>query len=67
MGESEVGFMTMIYRKVRHNGDECYAYCGAMEGDRYTEKCACYNPESMCRNCKYISGKVIEEEREEDE
>lgn len=58
--------MTMIYRKVRHNGDECYAYCGAMDGTSYVEKCRDYDPEHMCRNCRYMSGRVIDEEREEE-
>lgn len=57
--------MENIWRKVKHNGDICYAYCGATDGEKYTEKCSAYNPDSLCRNCKYIAGKVIEEEREE--
>lgn len=58
--------MTTIWRKVRHDGDDCYAYCGRTDGTHYDEKCSAYDPEHMCRNCRYITGKVIEEERDEE-
>lgn len=56
-----------IWRKVRHNGDDCYAYCGRID-DRgnYSEMCSSYCDDELCKNCKYIIGKVIEEEREEE-
>ena len=59
--------MTTIWRKVKHNGDEAYAYCGKMDGNSYIEKCRDYDPECLCRNCRYQTGKVIDEEREEDD
>ena len=59
--------MTTIWRNVRHNGDDTYAYCGRVDDHgNYAEKCSCYNPDSLCTNCKYITGKVIDEEREEE-
>ena len=58
--------MTTIWRKVRHNGDECYAYCGRKDGDTYVEKCRHYNPEKACNSCPYQPGKILEEEREEE-
>jgi len=58
--------MTTIWRKVRHNGDDCYAYCGKMDGTSYVEKCRDYSPDCLCKTCRYQTGKVIDEEREEE-
>lgn len=58
--------MTVIWRKIKHKGDEAYAYCGRKNGDTYVEKCRFYNPEKLCTNCPYVSGKVLEEECEEE-
>ena len=58
--------MTIIWRKVKHNGDECYAYCGRKDGERYAEKCSAYDPEHLCRECRYRDGRVIDEEEEEE-
>ena len=58
--------MTVIWRKVKHNGDESYAYCGRKDGEKITEKCGCYTPGKLCRECKYVTGKVIDEEEEEE-
>lgn len=58
--------MTTIWRKVKHNGDDAYAYCGRMDGDTYVERCRYYNPEHSCTSCPYQPGRVMEEEREEE-
>ena len=58
--------MTVIWRKIAHKGDEAYAYCGRMDEGKLIEHCPLYESGKLCRNCRYVTGKVIEEEREDE-
>lgn len=58
----------LIWRTVRDADDkDNFAYCGRVDDyGNYTEKCSAYCPEEMCKTCRYVTGNVIEEEREEE-
>ena len=53
-----------VWATVRHNGEDTFACCvDERNGKEYP--CSHYDPEHQCRNCQYVSGKVMEQEEEE--
>ena len=54
--------MKSVWATIRHNGDEVCACC-SFEG----KMCERYNPEKQCRDCKWVTGKVIEQIEEDNE